>query len=30
MDGDDVEPYCTFHGEMLDDMEACSAWVDNG
>jgi cytochrome c biogenesis protein CcdA len=30
MDGDDIEPYCTFHEEMLDDMEACSAWVDNG
>lgn len=30
MDGDDVAPYCTFHGEALDDMDACSAWVDNG
>ncbi|MDS0281239.1 DUF7139 domain-containing protein [Haloarcula onubensis] len=30
MDGDDVAPYCTFHEETLDDMDACSAWVDNG
>jgi len=30
MDGDDIQPYCTLHGEELDDMEACSAWVDNG
>lgn len=30
MDGDDVAPYCSFHGETLDDMDACSAWVDNG
>jgi len=30
MDGDDIEPYCTLHSEHLDDMEACSAWVDNG
>ena len=30
MDGDDIEPYCTFHEELMDDMEACSAWVDNG
>jgi len=30
MDGDDVAPYCTFHEEPLDDMDACSAWVDNG
>ena len=30
MDGDDVTPYCSFHGETLDDMDACSAWVDNG
>ncbi|MBX0321757.1 hypothetical protein EGH21_01805 [Halomicroarcula sp. F13] len=29
MDGDDVEPYCTFHEEMLDDMDPCPAWVDN-
>jgi hypothetical protein len=30
MDGDDIEPYCTYHEELLDDMEACPAWVDNG
>jgi hypothetical protein len=29
MDGDDVAPYCTFHEETLDDMDACSAWVNN-
>lgn len=30
MDGDDVAPYCSFHEETMDDMDACSAWVDNG
>ncbi|PSP83667.1 hypothetical protein BRC96_07560 [Halobacteriales archaeon QS_6_64_34] len=30
MDGDDVAPYCSFHEETLDDMDACPAWVDNG
>ena len=30
MDDGDIEPYCTFHSEQLDDMDACSAWVDNG
>jgi len=30
MDGDDIEPYCTLHEETMDDMDACSAWVDNG
>lgn len=30
MDDDDVEPYCTYHEEMMDDMEPCPAWVDNG
>jgi cytochrome c biogenesis protein CcdA len=30
MDGDDVAPYCSLHEETLDDMDACSAWVDNG
>jgi len=30
MDDDDIEPYCTYHEELLDDMEACPAWVDNG
>ncbi|WP_254280123.1 DUF7139 domain-containing protein [Haloarcula marina] len=29
MDDDDIEPYCTFHEELLDDMDACSAWVRN-
>lgn len=29
MDGDDIAPYCTFHEEHLDDMEACPAWVEN-
>ena len=30
MDSDDVAPYCSFHEETLDDMDACPAWVDNG
>ena len=30
MDGDDVAPYCSFHEETLEDMDACPAWVDNG
>jgi len=30
MDGDDIEPYCTYHEELMDDMDACPAWVDNG
>jgi len=25
MDGDDVAPYCSFHEETLEDMDACSA-----
>jgi cytochrome c biogenesis protein CcdA len=29
MDGDDIEPYCSLHGDVMDDMDACSAWVDN-
>jgi len=31
MDGeDDIAPYCSFHEEVMDDMDACPAWVDNG
>ncbi|WP_324663021.1 DUF7139 domain-containing protein [Haloarcula sediminis] len=30
MDEGDVAPYCSFHEETLDDMDACPAWVDNG
>ncbi|WP_277540485.1 DUF7139 domain-containing protein [Haloarcula laminariae] len=30
MDGEDVAPYCSFHEEPLDDMDACPAWVDKG
>ncbi|KAA9398558.1 hypothetical protein Har1130_10080 [Haloarcula sp. CBA1130] len=29
MQDGDIEPYCSFHGEVMDDMEACSAWVRN-
>ncbi|WP_135302248.1 DUF7139 domain-containing protein [Haloarcula amylovorans] len=29
MDDGDVEPYCTHHGKQLDDMEACSSWLNN-
>ncbi|QIO22312.1 hypothetical protein [Haloarcula sp. JP-L23] len=29
MDGDDIQPYCTFHSEQLDDMDPCPAWVTN-
>jgi len=25
MDGE-PEPYCAYHGEELDDMDACSSW----
>jgi len=25
----DIEPYCSFHGEVMDDMDPCSAWVRN-
>ena len=28
-DNDDIQPYCSYHEELLDDMDACSAWVDN-
>jgi hypothetical protein len=30
MDDGDVEPYCTYHEELMDDMDPCPAWVDNG
>ena len=30
MEEGDVAPYCSFHEEALDDMDACPAWVDNG
>lgn len=26
---DGMEPYCGFHGEVMDDMEACEAWEAN-
>ncbi|RLN01442.1 hypothetical protein [Haloarcula sp. Atlit-7R] len=29
MQDGDIEPYCSFHGEVMDDTEACSAWVRN-
>jgi cytochrome c biogenesis protein CcdA len=29
MDDGDIEPYCTFHQEVMDDMEPCSAWMRN-
>jgi cytochrome c biogenesis protein CcdA len=29
MQDGDIEPYCSFHGEIMDDMDACSAWVRN-
>ncbi|MDS0222604.1 hypothetical protein NDI54_14760 [Haloarcula sp. S1AR25-5A] len=29
MQDDDIEPYCSLHGEVMDDMDACSAWVRN-
>ena len=29
MQDGDIEPYCSFHGEVMDDMEPCSAWVRN-
>ncbi|MDT3434804.1 hypothetical protein [Haloarcula sp. 1CSR25-25] len=29
MQDGDIEPYCSFHGEVMDDMDACSAWVRN-
>jgi hypothetical protein len=25
----DIEPYCGFHEELMDDMDACSAWTKN-
>jgi cytochrome c biogenesis protein CcdA len=28
MNDGDIEPYCSFHEHLLDDMEACSAWVE--
>ncbi|MEF8829307.1 MAG: hypothetical protein V5A49_09740, partial [Haloarcula sp.] len=29
MQDGDIEPYCSFHGEVMDDMDPCSAWVRN-
>ncbi|MFC6862221.1 hypothetical protein ACFQGE_01955 [Halomicroarcula sp. GCM10025817] len=29
MEGDDIQPYCTYHEEVMDDMDPCSAWVRN-
>jgi cytochrome c biogenesis protein CcdA len=28
MNDGDIEPYCSFHEDLLDDMEACPAWVE--
>jgi len=25
----DIEPYCGYHGEMMDDMDACEEWTPN-
>jgi hypothetical protein len=25
----DIEPYCGFHEDLMDDMDACSAWTKN-
>ena len=29
MEDGDIEPYCSFKGEVMDDMDACSAWIRN-
>lgn len=29
MHEDDIEPYCSYHEELMDDMDACPAWVDH-
>lgn len=29
MHDDDIEPYCTYHEQLMDDMEPCSAWMNN-
>ncbi|MFB6223909.1 MAG: hypothetical protein ABEH86_09610 [Haloarcula sp.] len=29
MEDGDIQPYCSFHSEMMDDMDACPAWVRN-
>ena len=28
-DGGDIRPYCGFHEELMDDMEACADWSPN-
>lgn len=28
-DGGGMQPYCSFHGEPMDDMEACKEWTPN-
>ena len=25
----DIEPYCSYHGELMDDMDACGEWTPN-
>ena len=25
----DIEPYCGYHGELMDDMDACGEWTSN-
>jgi hypothetical protein len=25
----DIEPYCGYHGELMDDMDACEEWTPN-
>lgn len=29
MDDGDIEPFCTYHETVMDDMEPCSAWMRN-
>ena len=29
MDDGDIEPYCTYHGTVMDDMDPCPAWLRN-
>ncbi|WP_135664385.1 DUF7139 domain-containing protein [Halorhabdus rudnickae] len=30
VDEDAIEPYCDFHGQYMDDMDACSDWSATG
>jgi len=27
--GDSLDPYCTYHEELMDDMDACEQWTSN-